>query len=145
MGVIVHRVYICFITAARWPGPSFTNSLPIAIQIQWKFRFTLPLILIQWPLQNSVHGTTAALSWHVQKFVANWRPGAELQQGKVSIELELWENIVSETGPWSWKSSFRPTASRVGHDTIYYVLLLVSLWICCCTIMWNPIVKIRQS
>ena len=52
------------------PGPRFTNGFSIAIQIRWKFRITLILILIQWSLQNFVHGTTAVLSWHVQKFVA---------------------------------------------------------------------------
>ena len=66
--------------------------------IRWKFRFTPPLILIQWPLQNFVHGMTAVLLWHVQTFVAIWRTGAELQQGEVSIEFELRSKIVSETG-----------------------------------------------
>ena len=51
-------------------GPRFTNSFSIAIQIRWKFRFTLISILIQWSLQNFVHDTTAVLSWHVQKCVA---------------------------------------------------------------------------
>ena len=71
------------------PGPRFTNGFSIAIQIRWKFRFTLISILIQWSLQNFVHGTTAVLSWHVQKFVAIWWPATELQQGEVSIEFEL--------------------------------------------------------
>ena len=38
---------------------------------------------------NFVHGTTAVLSWHVQKFVAIWWPTTELKQQK----------IVSEIGP----------------------------------------------
>ena len=71
------------------PGPRFTNGFSIAIQIRWKVRFTLISILIQWSLQNFVHGTTAVLSWHVQKFVAIWWPATELQQGEVSIEFEL--------------------------------------------------------
>ena len=79
------------------PGPRFTNGFSIAIQIRWKFRFTLISILIQWSLQNFVHGTTAMLSWHVQKFVAIWWPATELQQGEVSIEFELRQKIVSET------------------------------------------------
>ena len=49
------------------PGPRFTNGFSIAIQIRWKFRFTLISILIHWSLQNFVQGTTAELSWHVQK------------------------------------------------------------------------------
>ena len=53
-------------------GARFTNGISIAIQIRWKFRFTPTSILIQWSLQNFVHGTTAELSWHVQKFLALW-------------------------------------------------------------------------
>ena len=41
-------------------------------------------------LQKFVHGTTAVLSWHVQKFGAVWSPATELQLGEVSIEFELW-------------------------------------------------------
>ena len=67
----------------------FTNGFSIAIQIRWQFRFTLTSILIQWSLQNCVHGTTAVLSWHVQKFVAILWPATELWQGEVSIEFEL--------------------------------------------------------
>ena len=52
------------------PGGRFTNDFSIAIKIRWIFRFTLISILIQWSLQNFVHGTTAVLSWHVQTFVA---------------------------------------------------------------------------
>ena len=42
-------------------GPRFTNGFSIAIQIRWKCRFTLISILIQWSLQNFVHGTKAVL------------------------------------------------------------------------------------
>ena len=71
------------------PGPRFTNGFSIEIQIRWKFRFTLISIQIEWSLQNFVHGTTAVLSWHVQKFVVIWWPATELQQGELSIEFEL--------------------------------------------------------
>ena len=70
-------------------GARFTNGFSIAIHIRWKFRFTLTSILIQWSLQNFVHGTTAVLSWHVQTFVAIWSSATELWQGEVSIEFEL--------------------------------------------------------
>ena len=70
-------------------GARFTNGFSITIQIRWKFRVTLSSILIQWSLQNFVHGTTAVLSWHVQKFLAIWWPATELWQGEVSIEFEL--------------------------------------------------------
>ena len=49
------------------------HGFSIAIQIRWKFCFTFTSILIRWWLQNFVHDTTAVLSWHVQKFVAEWR------------------------------------------------------------------------
>ena len=62
-------------------GPRFTHGFSIAIEIRWKFRFTLLSILIQWSQQNFVHGTTAVLSWHVKKFVSIWWPATELQQG----------------------------------------------------------------
>ena len=76
-------------TKLVFAGARFTNVFSIAIQIRWKFRFTLTSILIQWSLQTFVHGTTAVLSWHVQKFVAIWWPATELQQGEFSIEFEL--------------------------------------------------------
>ena len=60
------------------PGARFTKGFSIAIQIRLKFRFTITSILIQWSLQNFVHGTTALLSWHVQKCVAIWWPATEL-------------------------------------------------------------------
>ena len=47
-------------TSNALPGAHFTNVFSIAIQIRWKFRFTLTSILIQWLLQNFVHGTTGA-------------------------------------------------------------------------------------
>ena len=53
----------------KWPGPRFTNEFSIAIQIRWKFRFSLTSALILWSLQNFVHGTTAVLSWHVQNLL----------------------------------------------------------------------------
>ena len=77
--------------------PRFTNGFSIAIQIRWKFRFTLISILIQWSLQHFVHGTTAVLSWHVQKSVAICWPVTELQHGEVSIEFELRARLSSNT------------------------------------------------
>ena len=55
--------------------------------------------VIQWSLQNFVHGTTAVLSWHVQKPVAIWWPVTELQQGEASTELELWAKNLQWNGP----------------------------------------------
>ena len=70
-------------------GHLFLTVFPLQFKFRWKFHFTLISILIQWLLQNFVHGTTAVLSWHVQKFVAIWWPATELQEDKVSIEFEL--------------------------------------------------------
>ena len=81
--------------------PRFTNGFSIAFQIRWKFRFTLISSLIKWSLQNVEHGTTAVLSWHVQKFVVIWWPATELQHDEVSIEFQMncGQKTVSETGP----------------------------------------------
>ena len=73
-----------------WDPIRFTNDFSIAIQIQWKFHFTLTLILTLRSLQNFAHDTTAGLSWHVQKFVAIWWQTTELQQGEVPIQYEMW-------------------------------------------------------
>ena len=86
---IVCQIYCCGRFCGTQPRDPFHNDFSIAIQIRWKFRFTLISILIQWSLQNFVHGTTAVLSWHVQKIVAIWWPATELQQDEVSIEFEL--------------------------------------------------------
>ena len=76
----------------RHQAPEDLTVFFIAIQIRWKFRFTFTSILIQRSLQNFVHGTTAVLSWHVQKFVAIWWLATELWQNEVSIEFELRAN-----------------------------------------------------
>ena len=84
-----HQLTYCVACCQMLTGPRFTNGFSIAIQIRWKFRFTLTSTLIPWSLQNFVHGTTAVLSWHVQKIVAIWWPATELWQGEVSIVFEL--------------------------------------------------------
>ena len=95
------------------PGPRFTNGFSIAIQIRWKFRFILTSIPIQWSLQNFVHGTTAVLSWHVQKFVAIRWPATELWQGEVSIEFDMRAKKVSETGPWAYSKAWRSNYTMI--------------------------------
>ena len=100
-------------------GPRFTNGFSIAIQIRWKFHFTLTSTLIPWSLQNFVHDTTAVLSCHVRKFVSIWWPATELRQPEVSIEFELRAKIVSETGPWSKKTSkLRVTGLSEGNSPV---------------------------
>ena len=56
-------------------GPRFTNVFFIAIQIRWKFRFTLISILTQWSLQNCVHGTTAMHRNYSKMFLRIWIAG----------------------------------------------------------------------
>ena len=85
---------------------SQTNVFSNAFQFRWKFRFTLISSLMEWSLQNFVHGMTAVLSWHVQKFIAIWWAATELQQDKVSIEFELQAKKVSETDTW-WTGECR--------------------------------------
>ena len=48
---------------------------------------------------NNLHGTTAVLSWYVQKFLAIYWLATELQQGKVPIEFELRAKLICETAP----------------------------------------------
>ena len=85
-------------------GPvSLTFFFFIAIQIRWKFRFTLISILIEWSLQNFVHGMTAMLSWHVQKNCRDLMASKGLT-ARWSCH-RIWiagKKIVSETGPRMW-------------------------------------------
>ena len=69
------------------PGPRFTNSFSIAIEIRWKFLLTLISILTQWSLQFFVHGKPAVLSWHVQKFVRS--DGQQRNHSKVKFPSNL--------------------------------------------------------
>ena len=78
-------------------GTHFNNDISAAIQIRWKFHFTLASILVQWSLQNFVHGTTALLSWHVQQYFAILWPTKELQQGEFPSNLNCGQQIISET------------------------------------------------
>ena len=56
-------VHVCTYTCPCVnPGPRFTKVFSIAIQIRWKFRFALTLILIQWLLQNFVHNSCAVVA-----------------------------------------------------------------------------------
>ena len=61
---------IVYFASSNGPGAHFINSVFIAIQIRWKFRFAVIPVLINISLQVFAHATTALLSWHVQKFVA---------------------------------------------------------------------------
>ena len=103
-------------------GPVSLTVFSIAIQIRWIFRFTLTSILMQWSLQNVVHGTTAVLSWHVQKIVAIWWPATELWQGEVSLEFELRAKNGSWNGPLAIKQHHTgkifSNGSSLGHMSL---------------------------
>ena len=122
---LVFQRYIAGTEATR-PGTRFTSSFSIAIQIWWKFRFTLTSILIQWSQQNFVHGTTAVLSWHEQRNVAIWWAATELWQGEVFTEFQLRAKKVSETGPrmpvkqhWTIREN-QSYQSKTNHDFWIY-------------------------
>ena len=97
---------------ALLPGLRFTNSFSIAIQIRWKFRFTLTSILLLYMARQ-----------HVQIFVAIGWPAAELLQGKDSIEFELRAKIVSETGPRAPLDRDLLVGITVGHQLIVKVVI----------------------
>ena len=70
------------------PGPCFTNSFAIAIQIRWKFGVALPSILIQWSLPNFALGTTAQLSLHVQNLLRS--DGQQRNYSKAKLPSNSW-------------------------------------------------------
>ena len=92
-------------------GPRFTNVISIAIQMRWKFRFTLPSILILI--------TTKFCTWHdscavvaCAKLCCNLMASNEIT-GEVSIEFEMWakKSLVKQApGPLTSKICF----GRVG-------------------------------
>ena len=86
MSPVMRTTFACH-EVVMYLGPVSLTVFPS--QFKFDGNFSLISILIQWSLQNFVHGTTAVLSWHVQKFVAIWWSATELQQGEVFIELEL--------------------------------------------------------
>ena len=67
-------------------------------------------ITMKWSLQNLAHVKTAALSWHVQKFVRIARPGRELQQNVTSIEFgekkKHWSEMVPLDDPLTSQSEW---------------------------------------
>ena len=76
------------------PRPRFTNGFSIAIQIRWKFRFTLTSILIQWLPQLCCRGMCKKLLWSDRQ---QWNYG----NAKFPSNLNCGKNTVSETGPCS--------------------------------------------
>ena len=106
-----------------WPGPRFTNCFSIAIQIWWKFRFTLTSTVLPWSLQNFVHGTCKSL------LRSDFRQGS---YGKAKFPLHLncgQKKNVSETGPWS----LRYWSPIMGHkwDVIWNIadcLLMIAIY-----------------
>ena len=88
---------VCSEPGGQKPVLSLTLDL-----IQWKFRFTLTSILIQWLLQNFVNGTTAVLSWHVQNLLRSDGQHRNYSKARFPSKLNCGQKIFSEMGPWSW-------------------------------------------
>ena len=77
----------------RYPGARFTNDFLPAIQIRWKFRLAVILLLAIRSQQIFAHATTAQLSCHVQNFVAITVLELRWEWNEISIEFELrWKN-----------------------------------------------------
>ena len=51
-------------------GARFSNDFLLVIQIRWKFRLAVILLLFIWSQQIFAHATTAQLSCHVHNVVA---------------------------------------------------------------------------
>ena len=107
----------------------FFNGFSIAIQIRWKFHFSLTPILITWSLQNFEHAMTAQLSWHVQNIVAIWWPLMELQK---NVEFELRWNTRSLNVPFIGKNKI-PSATtnhaRNVHECTQCIQSWINVWI----------------
>ena len=67
---------------------SHNKKFSLVIQIWWRICFALIQIVSNWSLQNFAHATTAVLSWHVQKFVADGQE-IEPKQSKLPAQFEL--------------------------------------------------------
>ena len=80
-------------------GSQLTSDFSIVIQIRWKFHSALIQVVVKWSIWSFAHGTTAALSWHVQDFVTIWYPTINLYWNTNSIEFELRGKMVPEMGP----------------------------------------------
>ena len=99
LGYIVHYNDVIMSEWARWRlqswEPRFTNGVSIAIQIRWKIRFTLTLILMQWSLQNFVHGTIVSCA----KIWCDMMASNGITARRIFHWLNSGRKIVSETGP----------------------------------------------
>ena len=93
-----HRAHYEVIIMVTLPTPlalgsRFTNDFLPAIQIRWKFRPAIILLLAIRSQQIVAHATTAQLSCHVQNFVAITILELRWERNEISIEFELrWKN-----------------------------------------------------
>ena len=71
------------------PGARFTNGFLPAIQIRWKLRLAIILLLAVRSQQIFAHATTAQLSCHVQNFVAIAVLELRWEWNEISIEFKL--------------------------------------------------------
>ena len=83
-----------------YSGACFTNSFLSAIQIWWKLRLAIILLLpIRWQ-QIFAHATIAQLSCHVQNFVAIAVLESRWDWNKFPSNFNWDGKNVSEPGPW---------------------------------------------
>ena len=88
-----HRSHYDVTVMGGWvpetPGARFTNDFLPAIQIRWKLRLAVILLLAIRSQQIFAHATTAQLSCHVQNFVAITVLESRGEWNEISIEYEL--------------------------------------------------------
>ena len=89
---------LCFVEF--WYRAPFTNGFSIAIQIRWKFRFTITSILIQWSLQRFTWCDSCAVVACAKMMRADGQQ-RNYSEAKFPSHLNCGQKIVSEAGHWS--------------------------------------------
>ena len=81
------------------PGPRFTNGFSIAIQIRWKFRFTLTSTPLPWSLQTLYMARQLCCRGMSKNLLRS--DGQQRSHGKAKFPLHLncGQKNISETGP----------------------------------------------
>ena len=129
-------------------GANFSN-LSITNQMWRKIHFALIQILMNWSLHFFAHGTTAALSWHVQKFIAISSPGMELHEINFTLKLNCEKALVKwmPEQPHIWWSEMKyPTRPYI--DVIYICIYIYITYkrlrghVPICKRPWGDIVRV---
>ena len=67
---------------------AFHERFSIVIHIRRKFHSAHIRVVVKWSLRNFAHGTTTALSYHMQNYVAIRHPTFAIRWNKFPIEFE---------------------------------------------------------